>query len=255
MALTFGTTKDQSARWIRALVYGPSGIGKTTSAKTLPPDRTLIVSFERKLLPLAGIGFPCTIINDWQEVEELVDMFATGEPVRIDGKEIKTIFIDSLTSMGELAKTHVLKKARPELYKRKTKGRSEAPENIYDDQMEQPDWAKYNSIMCNAIVKFTALPCNIIFTALEREGEGSSRRLMLDGKTGKMANSFFDLVFYMREIAGEPPRRVFQTDITFEADLFAKGSGGVLDLYEEANWAHVMRKLHDAQHSTGKEAG
>ena len=249
MALTIGTTKDPSARYIRALIYGPSGIGKTTSATTLPPDRTLIVSFERKLLPLAGKNYPLAVINSWGDLDDLRTMFQGGQPVRIDGREIKTIFIDSLTAMGELGKRHIVETARPDLIRAKTGGKKSTPDGIYDDQLDMKDWGKLASMLQSAIVAFTALPCNVIFTALEKAVNEHTRRIMLDGKVGQTAPMYFDLVFYMRELQGGGGR-VWQTGITTEMDVFAKDASGVLDTFEKTDWPHVMRKLHDAQTTT-----
>jgi len=250
MALTFGTTADQSAKWIRALVYGPSGIGKTTSATTLPEDRTLVVSFERKLLPLSGKKFPCVIINSWSDLDELRYLFASQAPVRIDGQEIKTIFIDSLTAMGELAKQAIVERFRPELIRNKTRGKTDKPEGIYDDQLDIKDWGKLASMVQTAIVSFTSLPCNVIFTALEKPLGEVARRIMLDGKVGQTAPSYFDLVFYMRELRGDERGRVWQTGITPDLDVFAKDASGKLDLYETTDWPHIMRKLHGVAPST-----
>lgn len=254
MALTIGSTDDQSNRMIRALLYGDSGIGKTTSARTLRPESSLIVGFENKMLPLAGLGYTTATIRSWDDLIELHDMFKDGS-VQIEGREIKTLFVDSLTAMGELAKRAIVQKYRPELMLRKSKGKIDTPDGIYDDQLDMKDWGKFNSMMQWAIVSFTALPVNVIMTALAQPmgADEEGRKIMLDGKVGKMAPSYFDLVFFMRELPGDDRGRVFQT--AKGGDCYAKDATGFLDKYEDTDWQHIMRTIYTRSTSTKTAKG
>lgn len=54
------STKTVSSERFVALVVGPSGIGKTSLAKTLPEKETLIISAESGLLCLSGTDYAVT---------------------------------------------------------------------------------------------------------------------------------------------------------------------------------------------------
>ncbi|MCR8526282.1 ATP-binding protein, partial [Escherichia coli] len=53
--------------FVNVCVYGPSGIGKTSLAKTLNKHETLILNMERGLLSVAGSGI------------DYVDIFSTAD--------------------------------------------------------------------------------------------------------------------------------------------------------------------------------
>jgi hypothetical protein len=242
MALRIGTTRDNENRLIRALIYGDSGIGKTTSARTLNPAKTLIVGTEQKLLPLADCDFRAATISSWEDLEELYSALRDG--ASFGGEEIKTVFIDSLTRLGELARRAIIDKYRPELLERKSGGKTTTPEKIYEDQMEMPDWGKYKSMMEKMILEFLSLPMNVIFTALAKplKGDDLARCIAIDGQLQHNCPAYFDLVLYMRHIVvdGEE-RRVFQTSKS--GDCYAKDASGILQKYEPPDWQHIFRSI------------
>ena len=51
------TTEDKALHHIRALVHGDSGIGKTTSLRTLPAENTLFCVGEVVYYEFSGGGF------------------------------------------------------------------------------------------------------------------------------------------------------------------------------------------------------
>lgn len=83
---------------VKVCIYGPSGIGKTSLARTLPKEEVLILNMERGLLALAGKGI------DYVNVESTTDLAEAYQQLTENpgwmGK-YKTIFIDSLSDLAE----------------------------------------------------------------------------------------------------------------------------------------------------------
>ena len=78
-------------------ICGPSGTGKSTSMRNLPPERTVILNTEQKALPFRkGIEFKLNVpINSLQ-------LFKTALTKAIENPEIDIIVIESFTSLIEL---------------------------------------------------------------------------------------------------------------------------------------------------------
>ena len=59
------TTNNIELFNVKALLYGKPGTGKTHSALTLNPERTLVISAEGGLLPLAGTKIDVIELKKW----------------------------------------------------------------------------------------------------------------------------------------------------------------------------------------------
>src|SRR5690606_20499683 len=80
MTTAWGRTSDQKLSFIRALLYGESGRGKTTSLRTLPEDRTaIIIAGERGALPLRDFNFLARSVGTWEEIEALAQEIKAGK--------------------------------------------------------------------------------------------------------------------------------------------------------------------------------
>jgi hypothetical protein len=251
------STQDRGLSLVRALIYGDSGIGKTTSLKTLPADRTLIAAAERGLLPLAGCNYPVAVIEAWDDVRELVKACSVS-PLVIDGKTITVLAIDSLTEISELCKRQIVSIDRKKLLTDRTKGKSDAPPGIYDDLMTQEDWGLYKTRMANMLSSVCHLPVNIIFTALaswtkDKRSGALLRTPNLYGKMSTECPAHFDLVLHMESVDSADENgqkvntRVWKT--YNDGQVMAKDSSGKLDAYEPADWTKIIRKV------VGKKGG
>jgi len=90
---------------VNLLVYGESGIGKTTLIRTAP--NPVIISSERRLLALKDETIPVYFINNRNELEEALQICTKG-------KNWDTVCVDSLTDIAEtllLASLEELRKA------------------------------------------------------------------------------------------------------------------------------------------------
>jgi hypothetical protein len=221
--------------YIKALLYGLSGRGKTSTALTLKPETTLVISSESGLLPLAGKNYTV-----W-EMETYDDMMTAYN--RLNSEELKgkykVVFIDSLTEVNELAKEKIVKVDRPNLGKDLGK--------VYDDLMTQQDYQLLSTRMTRLIRAFRDLPYHVIFTCLESQtkDERTGEVFITPSINGKLAlniGGYFDEVFRMvTKENGDKLDYYFVTGAVEKA--IAKDRSGALALYEPASWAVVFKKI------------
>lgn len=83
---------------VKVCVYGPSGIGKTSLAKTLPKDEVLILNCEKGLLSVAGAGIDYV---DVFSTKDLADAFQQLTENQDWMRKYKTIIWDSTSDMAE----------------------------------------------------------------------------------------------------------------------------------------------------------
>ena len=246
MAIKHTTTQDKGLSLVRALVYGDSGIGKTTSLNTLPEKQTAIVALERGLLPLRRSNFPVLSIDSWNDVRDIVRMFR--EPQTLGGHEIKILAVDSVTEISEMCKRHIIEVERKALVSERTKGKSDKPTGIYDDMMTMEDWGAYGAKMMACISAFVHLPLHVVFTGLAawKEDKQTGQQLRTIGVGGSLAQAipaFFDLVLHMEastDTEGNPVR-VWRT--ATDGRVYAKDASGDLAMFEPANWTTLFRKI------------
>jgi hypothetical protein len=230
------TTTNVQAFYVKALLYGLSGKGKTSTALTLKPETTLILSAESGLLPLAGKPFTV-----W-EIETYDDMMAAYkrllEPE--NQEKYKVIFIDSLTEINELAKEKIVKIDRPNL---------KGPDigKVYDDLMTMQDYGLLSTRMTRLIRAFRDLPYHIIVTCLEAQtkDERTGEITMAPSVNGKLSINiagYYDEVFRMvTKEDGDKLDRFFVTCSMEKA--IGKDRSGALAPYEQASWAVVFKKI------------
>ena len=90
------TTTDQIQTYVNALVYGESGVGKTTLCGTAP--NPLIISVEGGLLALAGKSLPVFEVDTRNDLNEVHEWLKLSD----EAKNFDTICIDSLSEVAEV---------------------------------------------------------------------------------------------------------------------------------------------------------
>lgn len=238
------TTKDQQLQFVRALVYGESGRGKTTSLRTLPEATTaIVIAGERGALPLRGQSYMARSVRTWEEMTELADEMSNGMP-----RGIRTVCLDSLSAVGDMCKHGIVTHDRKLLIKSRTKGRSDSPDSIYDDLMSQEDWGLYLARMKALLAQLTASPFHLIVTSLtawtqDKRSATIRKTPALQGRLALEVAQYFDLVFYMDSIPDSEGResRVWRT--SSDSTVEAKDASGALEPIEEPDWTNVFTKI------------
>lgn len=247
------TTDAADLTYVRALVYGDSGVGKTTSLKTLSVDGVTIAVCERSVLPLRDKKYKVLHLENWEDAFKLPTAFKN--PDGIQDKEIqetiagtRLLVIDSLSAVAELCWSQILDVDRRALISARTKGKSNQVAGIYAEAAAIEDWGVYGKRMLNWITAINHLPVTVIMTALaawakDKQSNETLRLPNLGGQTALKSLALFDEVFLMKSVTkGEDKNiRVWQT--FDDGSARAKDSSGVLDEYEEPNWMNVLRKI------------
>ncbi len=236
-------TKTSKEAWLRALVFGASGSGKTYSIRSLPLDRVLLLLVEPKHLPLKGYDIDAIQLSSWDDMRNVFSEIRedlSGGGLTRNGKKKDIVVIDSLSEVNELCKKQIISKDRPELLKRQQK---KDVGGIYDEQMMQNDWGLLGTRIDGIVSAFCHLPCHIIITALERwtEEKATKETFITPSLNGALAMNIshhFDEAYRIE--VEDNKTRWFRTQRT--SCVIAKGSE-CLDELEEPNWTKVMTKI------------
>ena len=86
------TTTLSSAKHIKCLVYGESGMGKTVLCSTTP--NPIIISAEAGLMSLSGKDIPVIEVHTIQDVQEAYEY--------VEGSEYETVCLDSISEIAEV---------------------------------------------------------------------------------------------------------------------------------------------------------
>lgn len=211
-------------------VYGCSGIGKTTLAKTLPGP-TLVLDAESGLSVLGGsnidyvslsIADDSSLVPEGQRVHRLQEFlkFLQQDETK---KKYKYIVIDSLSEVGQNISKHMFE--------------------THGDGFKQ--WGEYTKAMSDFIKFFRDMRSyTVVFTALEeridQDGEPSYFFPNVGGKKVKeQLLPAFDEVF--RLMVNKEGGRVLICKPTVKTQ--AKDRSGKLDEVEPADLAHILKKM------------
>lgn len=218
-------TNEVENHHIFALIVGASGVGKTSLAKTLPHNETLIISAESGLLSIQDASIDVVEINSLSELKNVFTFLSTNE------NKYKNIFIDSLTEMGEMI-FHALK---PEYEKSQTFG-------LYNDYTDKIiATLKY----LRGLVKY-----NIWITCLDKmTAKDFTEVISLDlvqKSLAKKIPALFDEVFHMQAVEHDGElKRVLVTDNSIVD--FCKDRSGKLNKYELPDLGMINNKIFNTQ--------
>lgn len=238
MSLKIQSTNNVHQNKVKVVLYGISGAGKTSSIKTLPHDRTLVISAESGLLSLSGTDIKyidiatddnnkvLTTENRIKRLNDIVSYLDSDEARKL----YDTVVVDSLTEIGEVVATYW-------------------KEKITDKAKMFEVWGNIGNTQINFIKKMRDMPYyNVIFLALEDlDKDESSRRYYGPSLPGNTAKDFlipaFDEVF--RIVVEADGKRHVQTQPL--ATVKAKDRSGKLNPQEPLDLGLILNKIAIAE--------
>lgn len=223
MALQFTTTDQASAKsGVKVLVYGDSGMGKTTLCATAPAP--IIVSAESGLLSLRKFRIPVIEVKTIDQLTEAYNWALQSAEAR----QFATFCIDSISEIGEVVLANAKKQVKD-------------PRQAYGELIEK---------MTMTIRAFRDLPGKHVYMAAKMEpmkdelsGVVKYGPGMPGSKLGPQLPYYFDEVFRLgvnKTVQGETYRFLqTQPDLQYTA----KDRSGSLAAIESPDLNHVFAKI------------
>lgn len=209
-----------------AIIYAPSGFGKTCLAGTLD-EKTLIVSLESGLLSLHSKEIDYVEITGNTHKEKLKALMSICVDLN-KGIDYKNIYFDSLTEITELFI-------------------EEADALFPDSKQALPKWGYYSKKV-KSFIKFTRdlKGYNIFFTCLMKTDKDQLGRMFnvpdMAGSMARKVPQFFDLVLAIRIFEDENKEvRKLMTKAT--EGYICKDRSGLLSDYEDMNLQTILNKI------------
>lgn len=224
MAIAVRRTKDLSRHGVKALIYGASGAGKTTSLASV--EGVIVLSSEGGLLSVQDADLPYVEVTDLATLQEAYAWLAGSD----EAKQYNAVALDSISEIGEVVLN---------AEKKQTKD----PRQAYGALAEQ---------MGDLVRAFRDLPGkHVIMTAkLDKVQDEQGRILYSPGMPGKSVGAslpyFFDEVFALRSERAQDGT-VTRSFLTSTDGLWvAKDRSGKLDAWEAPDLGAIFAKIGGA---------
>jgi phage nucleotide-binding protein len=182
------THPAQSVEFVKQLIYGEPGAGKTyyfgTAGQSPTTSPAILLDIEGGSLTLRNMpGIEVVQCRDLRQAEKVINEIA------LDTSDYyRTFGLDSITEMQKLDMAYIM----AEQYKKK-------PETTDIDVPSQREWGKSSNHMRQVLRAARDLPMHVVVTALEASDEDNSTGLRnyypsIPGKLRMEIPGFFDIV-------------------------------------------------------------
>jgi hypothetical protein len=261
MALRLVTADERLAelRGVKAVIFGKSGIGKTSLLWTLPPETTLFIDLEAGDLAVQGWTGASIRPRTWEECRDLALFLAGPNPALRDEQaysaaqyarvlqeygdpttteRFTTIFVDSITVAGRLCFQWC--RGQPEAFSERT-GKPDLRGAYGLHGREMIAWLTHLQ---------HARGRNVIFVGiLDERTDDFNRKVFvpqIDGsKTGQELPGIVDQVITMAELKGEAgaAQRALVCQTINPWGFPAKDRSGRLDMVEAPHLGRLFDKI------------
>lgn len=213
------STADIVLQGITVLVYGQSGVGKTTLIKTIP-GRKLILSAEGGLLSLQGTEIAYVNIHTLSELEEAFNHVTSHL------SDYDCIILDSLSELAEVILSSEKKASK---------------------DVRQAYLGMQDQIM-DLVRAFRDLPVTVYMTAKQERVQSDSGRLLFGPsmpgqKLSQQMPYIFDEVLALRSETNENNENIRFIQTFSDSSWCCKDRSGKLDAFEEADLGRILVKI------------
>lgn len=227
MSFVIKNTDQKENTFLNMVIYGHSGVGKTSLASTV--QNALVISIEDGVLSLSGKGVDYVEVSTYKSVKELVRAIKNNTDGQFDKYE--WLFIDSITDLGQRYYPILRDKMDAAAIADNKKG-----------SHGMKIWGAFGEHIGSLIREVRSLKMHTVILALSEQKEinGISKRSPdIYGKSAERIIAWLDECFYMH--ITDKGERFLLTEATNVSH--AKDRSGKLDKLEKPNLNDIKEKI------------
>lgn len=227
--LTFSSTRKDAWSEIQlsVLLYGESGIGKTSLIKTLPvqsDDQVGIITTEKGNLPLSQRDFQEVKVGNYIEAQGVIrDLFQQK-----DGLPFKYLVFESVSKLSQVEELRIDREGDLEGFAK---------------------WKELGDRIKTTMSGFLKLPCHKIVICGSKMMEQDMRMtptLLVQGDCKNTLPYDFDEVWYLEKFKNEEGETDRRLTINHCGNVMAKSrisSRANLDIHQPADFSAIIKKI------------